>query len=543
MHSLIPLSLILTIFDSVAHAVKLPLHVRTTNQPRSLGRRANTTIPVSNYGNAQYYSNITIAGQEVSVLLDSGSSDLWVNFPTKTPTTTDTGKSLTLSYAIGSAAGNIHTAPVEFYDYSITSQAFLLVTDTSSFSSDIHSQGYDGLMGLGPNEGSRILDKLDNDSGDSVLTNVFSQVSNSSSKFISFLLDRSGDPGSNITGQLTISEYVDGYDSITSMPEIDVEEVHKLLESEQHWQALTDKNNGVIGPDGKVIQIDSIVPKAPRGQLVAVFDSGFTFTQVPRDLSDAIYGRVQGASYDSDNEWWTVPCGQMLNISFNFGGQNYPVHPLDTVDDNFNIKNDNGTRVCIGAFQPITTAFSLLGNYDMIMGMNFLRNTYTLMNYGNWADDSNKANDPFIQLLSITNVEDAHNDFIKVRLGGKDTTGDSKWNLLSTTDMQHSPVSAEEKKKKYQEMILSRWPYILAGCLVAILVIIGLIIWRCCCRRKGAKAAKTSKKGGWFKKNKTAPTSYLPLQDQGMRNSSTVDVSVPYDPHAGHYGNAGYKAY
>lgn len=262
----------------------------------------------------------------------------------------------------------------------------MLVTDTSSFSSDIHSQGYDGLIGLGPNEGSRIFDKLDDDSGDSVLTNVFSQVSNSS-KFISFLLDRSGDPGSNVTGQLTISEYVEGYENITSMPEIDVEEVHKLLESgsspyapdvgvtdciaEQHWQALTDKNNGVIGPDGKVIQIDSIVPKAPDGQLVAVFDSGFTFTQVPRDLSDAIYGRVQGASYDSKNEWWTVPCGQQLNISFNFGGQNYPVHPLDTVDDNFNIKNADGNRVCIGAFQPITTAFSLLGNYDMIMGMNF----------------------------------------------------------------------------------------------------------------------------------------------------------------------------
>ncbi|KAG7445719.1 aspartic peptidase A1 [Guyanagaster necrorhizus] len=539
MQSLIPLSLILTIFDVVAYAVKLPLHVRTTRQPRSVGRRANTTIPVSNYGNAEYYSNITIAGQEVSVLLDTGSSDLWVNFPDTTPTTTDTGKSLTLSYAIGSASGDIHTASVEFYGYSITSQAFLLVTDTSSFSTDIHSQGYDGLMGLGPNEGSRVLDKLNSDSGDSVLTNIFSQVSNSS-KFISFLLDRSGDPGSSITGQLTISEYVEGYENITSMPEIDVEDVHKLLESEQHWQALTDKNNGVIGPDGEVIQTDSIVPKAPDGQLVAVFDSGFTFTQVPRAMSDAIYGRVQGASYDSDNEWWTIPCGQLLNVSFNFGGQNYPVHPLDTVDDNFDIKNANGSRVCIGAFQPITTAFSILGNYDMIMGMNFLRNTYTLMNYGNWVDDN--ANDPYLQLLSITNVEDAHTDFVNVRLGGSDTTSDTKWDLVSTADMQHSPVSAEEKKKLYEEMILSRWPYILAGCLAFILIIIGLIIWRCCCRRKGVKTANTAKKGLWFRKNKAASTSYLPLQDQGMRDSSTVDVSVPYDPHTGHFGNAGYKA-
>ncbi len=46
---------------------------------------------------------------------------------------------------------------------------------------------------------------------------------------------------------------------------------------DQHWQALTDKNIGIIGPDGQAIQISSIVPAAPGGELVAVFDSGYTF--------------------------------------------------------------------------------------------------------------------------------------------------------------------------------------------------------------------------------------------------------------------------
>ena len=46
---------------------------------------------------------------------------------------------------------------------------------------------------------------------------------------------------------------------------------------DQHWQALTDKDKGIVGPDGQVIQVSSIVPKAPDGQLVTVFDSGFTF--------------------------------------------------------------------------------------------------------------------------------------------------------------------------------------------------------------------------------------------------------------------------
>ena len=43
---------------------------------------------------------------------------------------------------------------------------------------------------------------------------------------------------------------------------------------DQHWQALTDKNNGITGPDGLPIRLKSIVPKAPSGQFVAVIDSG-----------------------------------------------------------------------------------------------------------------------------------------------------------------------------------------------------------------------------------------------------------------------------
>lgn len=66
-------------------------------------------------------------------------------------------------------------------------------------------------------------------------------------------------------------------------------------------------------------------------------------------MSDAIYGRVRGAVYDTTNEWWLVPCGQYLNVSFNFGGRNYPIHPLDLVDNNFKKTDATGKPVCIGS--------------------------------------------------------------------------------------------------------------------------------------------------------------------------------------------------
>jgi hypothetical protein len=551
---IIPLSLISAIFDCYAlvSALKFPSEIRADSPSHSLSRRGslNETIALTNTGNAQYIANVTIAGQQVRVIIDTGSSDLWVNFPSTVPTDiTDTSKSLSLDYAIGSASGDIYTATVDFNGNTVENQAFLLVKDASSFSGNIHQQGYDGLLGLGPNKGSQISKKLSGGAGESLIDRIFSQSSNSSNNFVSLLLNRHGDPGqANLTGQMTLAAYVPGYENVTTMPQIDVESVFKGLGSDQHWQALTDKDNGVIGPDGQVIQYDSIVPKAPDGQLVAVFDSGFTFNQVPRDISDAIYGRVQGASFDSTNQYWTIPCGQLLNISLNFGGVNYPVHPLDAVDDNFDYTSPNGTHLCIGSFQPITTAFSLLGNYDMIMGMSFLRNVYAVMNYGDWIDGGSSS-DPYLQLMPTTNVQSAHNDFVQVRMDGTDTTGESRWALLPSSEEVHSPVSEEEKKEEYQEMILSRWPYIFVGCLVFVLIVTGLIIWRCCCR-KGRKDRGCC--GCCRRKNRSTrglekSDSYVPLG--GFKNNASTTSfnqstsSLNHAPSYGDgkgYGSSGY---
>ncbi|KAJ7758112.1 aspartic peptidase A1 [Mycena maculata] len=533
MHSLIPLSLVLTVLD-VVHAIRLPFQVRTssTTPAHKLGRR--TPVPITNNGNAEYLANMTVAGVPVSVILDTGSSDLWVSFPGTAPSTTDTGKSLSLSYAVGSASGDIHTAAVEFGNYTVSDQAFLLVANASSFSSDT---AFNGLVGLGPNEGSQIQSKLGSPSGDTLTNRIFQQEK-TTANYVTFLLNRKNDPAENFTGEFTIAEPVPGYSNITSQPKLNVETVHELLDDQQHWQALTTQDKSVVGPDGTVINIDSIVPKAPDGQLVAVFDSGFTFSQVPRDMSDAIYGRVQGAVYDSTNQWWTVPCGQLINLTFSFGGVDFPIHPLDVVDDNFDILDSSGNHVCIGAFQPITSAFSLFGNFDMIMGMTFLRNAYALMDYGDWVDDSSiDQTDPYIQLLPLTNLATAHADFVNVRLAGVDTTNSSQYALLPASEQQHSPVTAAEKKAEYEEKVLSHWPEILVGCLVFVILIVGCLVWRCCCRRR--RPAGRKNKGFFEQKSQT----YLPLQVQG--GGASPNPQYHHGGAAAGYqsGGAGYTGY
>ncbi|OSD07489.1 acid protease [Trametes coccinea BRFM310] len=482
------LSLLLSLLAAHVRALTFNVNVRQ-RAAAVLAARANgqNAVPVANTHNSEYIANITLGGRQIPVLLDTGSSDLWVTG--SVPNAKDVGKSVSLSYAVGKAAGDVYTATLEFANYTVQDQAFLLVQDTSSFSVDIKSQGYEGLIGLGPNTGSVIRDKLDSASGDSVLDRIFSQ-NTTSSNFLTILLNREGDPSSASTGQLTVSEVLPQYSNITSMPKLPVTKVHKLTDEDQHWQVLTDVN-GVLGPDGQPIQVDSIVPSAPDGQLVVVFDSGFTLPQVPRAMADAIYGRVQGAEYNTASEVWTIPCDQLIPLTFKFGGVEYPIHPLDVSSSDFNMVNSLGNPVCVGTFQPITSAFSLLGEYDIILGMAFLRNTYTLLDYGNFMENTaSDRGDPYVQLLPVTDVNQAHKDFVQVRLNGVDTTGDSSHALLPADQMQHSPISEAEKKKAYEEMILSRWPYIFVGCLLFVLLVAGLITWRCCVRRRKKREAK-----------------------------------------------------
>ena len=221
------------------------------------------------------------------------------------------------------------------------SRHLVLVEDTSSLSSSLSINGIQGLLGLGFDAGSNIRGILGDGQGDTPLSHIFQQ-NKTTQNFVSMLLDRAQDPTDPITGQITISEFASGYESIASQPKLDIKDVvHDS--STQHWAVFTDKD-GVTGPDGNVIDITSIVPHVSGGQLVAVLDSGFSLSQVPRKMSDAIYGRVQGANYSTEQGLWLIPCIQELNISFTFAGVTIPVHPLDVVSTDFDLGS-----TCIGS--------------------------------------------------------------------------------------------------------------------------------------------------------------------------------------------------
>ncbi|KAI0630356.1 acid protease [Trametes polyzona] len=430
-----------------------------------LGSRASITATpdIENNGNTMYQTNITLNGKQFTVLIDTGSSDLTVTG--SVPGAQDTGKTAGVTYALGATKGPVKTATLTFEGFTVDKQAFIEQPVDSS-----HTEG-EGILGLGPSGGSEILATLGGNSGDPVLDRIFRQ-NTSTPNFLTILLGRAGDPTDTFVGDITVGEIVSPFENITSMPKLPVTQVSSR--SGQRWTAFLDEN-GIIGPDGQRI----ITPKKATGnRLNVLFDSGFTFPQVSKRIADAIYARVPGAKFttvtNAAGQMWTIPCSTELNVTYVFANVSYPVHPLDTVTNAFRGPVDaDGNPTCVGAFQPITLTNQ---GFDIILGMSFLRNAYMLINFGDYVDGkADKVHDPYIQLLPITDPAEAHNDFVQMRMGGIDRSGDLKLRpaLPDTNEEDDDPEngsSSEDNIKKYL-------PYIIAGSVAGGLILLSLILY------------------------------------------------------------------
>lgn len=371
---------------------------------------------LDNGQNLKYFTNITLGGRQFSASIDTGSSDLWV--VGDIPDSNSTGVSTGVQYAIGDISGHIRTAPLTFLDFNVPDQAFIQANASTTY-----AEGR-SLVGLGPNVGSNIHDALKKQSrGDTVLDRIFRQ-NLTTPNILTVLLSRSDRSTEQYPGEITVSDIIPGMENITNQPKLTVKTVPSSRSGNQHWQVLLDPD-GIIGPDGQPIHFRTKVSSTKNAsQLTAIFDTGFTFNQVPRHISNAIYSRIPEAKFDNNTAngpMWTLPCTTEVNTTIQFGNISYPIHPLD-INFSFTDSLDSSEdQTCFGAFQPITTGAA--PDYDIILGMAFLRNAYLLINYGDYLDGAKTKAPPYVQLLSTMDPASAHLDFVNVRLGGTDTTG------------------------------------------------------------------------------------------------------------------------
>jgi len=226
-------------------------------------------------------------------------------------------------------------------------------------------------------------------------------------------LSRLGDSADSADGTLTISEYDSNYEAVKNSP--------KLPQFPANSGAWTVQHQGLT-VNGKKIPWTSAVDSTIEGQIV-VLDTGTTNLLVPVEVRDAIYSLIPGAvfapdssipvlEFSEDSDVWVVPCNASIDLEASFGGQTYPLHPLDITDIETVTSPDGlyNYTVCVGSIGDLGTIGE--GAFDALFGDSFLRNVYSVFDFGESISANSSAS---IQLLSVTDKSSAATDYQTVR--------------------------------------------------------------------------------------------------------------------------------
>jgi hypothetical protein len=183
----------------------------------------------------------------------------------------------------------------------------------------------------------------------------------------------------------------------------DVQKANKLpVESvTNQWVILVD----AVIINGQKLDGGSFVPSFAT-QTVALLDTGNSQDTAPPKYVDAMFGSINGAQVD-DSGTYTVPCDSKVDITFVIGGQEFPINPIDAVFAA--VDPTSNEIVCTGAWSYGDS--NSTGN-DIALGDPFLRNVYSLFDFGNYTNVGDTA--PFIQLLSLTKAAEADAEFEKL---------------------------------------------------------------------------------------------------------------------------------
>ncbi|KAF9507201.1 hypothetical protein BS47DRAFT_339884 [Hydnum rufescens UP504] len=362
------------------------LPFRRTSAPRfprshgTIGARGTKrgTVDLSDYHDLLYIANVTVGSSTYPVQLDSGSSDL-VIFSTVSGATTSS-LTVNITYGTGYAYGSISNASVAFGGLTVSQQALLAST---SFSDPVTSLGAEGILGLGTHVSMSIPRfPIAGEAGVVVsFTTQFAQTP-TEPNFITFALTRSEDATALDQGGFTIGVIDPAYTNVQSTNAISTWPVS----NPDRWSILLDAyelSNGTV-------PVSSSVTNVPSGKAVLLLDTGTSYMYAPSAMVTAVYGNIKGAQFDSSAAQWNVPYLVVQSLS-------------------------DSTK-CVGSIVPQDLAAGG-GEFDILAGDVFLRNVYTVFDFGDFASQSNLTmGNPYVKLLSTTNITAASLEFDKLRV-------------------------------------------------------------------------------------------------------------------------------
>ncbi|KAF9785153.1 acid protease, partial [Thelephora terrestris] len=334
---------------------------QNSNSRRSSGENLLT----NQNADSTYYGTIAIGTPPVSynVVLDTGSSDLWVADSScgsdcsgmatfnsaQSSSFTNLTTSFSITYGSGNAQGSLGKDVVQLAGFSVPNQVFA-VCDV--ISNGLLQSPISGLMGLAwqsiASSGAEPFWQTLASSGtwdEPVMAFQISRFSNISQA-------RTLEPGGTFTmGALNSSLYTG-----------DVDYVNLPQDAVTYWTlpltSLTVQGNSVSLGTGQ--------------NTYSAIDTGTTLIGGPQSAIAAIYANIPGSSPGTGDfqGYYEYPCNTNVNVTLSFGGRSWSISSAD-----FTMTKVSG-NMCIGAFFELGSS-----NPAWIIGDTFLKNVYSVFRY------------------------------------------------------------------------------------------------------------------------------------------------------------------
>ncbi|KAF8504113.1 aspartic peptidase domain-containing protein [Gautieria morchelliformis] len=357
---------------------------------RALVRRQGTgSVPITDENaDSSYSGTISIGnpGQSFDVILDTGSSDLWVAStqclqgcpsgtttynPSSSSSFKDTSQTVSITYGTGAVQGDAGSDTVSMGGFTTQSQTFLVAQEVSS---GLLTGTLSGLLGLG-------FKSIAN-TGATPFVQGLASSSSFSQPLMSFYLERhindSGAAARAAGGVLTLgntnSSLFTGTIDFVNIP------------------ATVTPGFWLLPVTGVTAQGTAV--SLPSQSQLAAIDTGTTLIGGPTAAVAALYTNIPGAQQGTGSlqGYYTFPCSTVVNISMSFGGaHSWPINPVD-----FKLEASTGGKtVCIGAVFDLSGGTSTSPgssppnkrqlnpstNPDWIVGDTFLKNVYSVFRY------------------------------------------------------------------------------------------------------------------------------------------------------------------
>ncbi|KAG1854828.1 acid protease [Suillus subalutaceus] len=312
------------------------------------------------------------------VILDTGSSDMWIassacqstcegtgNFDSaKSSTFQNMNKSFSVTYEKGYAAGTIGQDVVQFAGFTISDQTFGVVTTTAT---NFLQNPVTGILGLAWQSLAA--------SGAMPFWQALASNGQWSQPLMAFQLTRQAgklEPGGSFTMGARATHDIPGVSYLRFQdiqtrvytPErltIRIFPMDKPRTGFKQITSMTVQGKPISLPDGSASY--------------AVIDTGTTLVAGPAAEIAAIYAQIPG-SQPGTGSWegfYSYPCDTAVVVEISFGGPNWSVSSGD-----FAFASTGTSNECYGAFYAIPTSGE---TPSWIMGDTFLKNVYSVFRY------------------------------------------------------------------------------------------------------------------------------------------------------------------